>query len=140
MLSKVTLLSRASRAMRARVLVRASIALLIAGVACGGDATAPVCSGPVNVQVSGSLPPVISWTPDCSVEHLVAGGSVTTGFVLYWAIAAGERRIESGVRFGQVPRGAVEESSAFLPSGVAVNILLESPRGTTVGTATWVAP
>jgi hypothetical protein len=116
--------------------------LLIAGVACGGDATAPVCSGQVEVQVSASLPPVISWTPDCSVARLSAVGPPSMGFfVLYWAIAAGDRQIESGVRFGQVPRGAVEESPpAFIMSGARVNIQLESPRGTTVGTASWVAP
>jgi hypothetical protein len=122
-------------------LLRASVALLVAGVACGGDATAPVCSGQVDVQVSASLPPVISWTPDCSVARLSATAPPSMGFVVYWAIAAGDRQIESGVRFGQVPRGTVEESPpAFIMSGARVNIQLESPRGTTVGTTSWVAP
>jgi hypothetical protein len=35
-------------ATHARVVLRASVALVIAGVACGGDATAPVCSGQVT--------------------------------------------------------------------------------------------
>jgi hypothetical protein len=127
--------------MHARVLSGAPVALLITGIACRGDATAPVCSGPVEVQVSASLPPVISWTPDCSVARLSAVGPPSMGFVLYWAIAAGDRQIESGVRFGQVPRGVVEESPpAFIMSGARVNIQLDSPRGTTVGTASWVAP
>jgi hypothetical protein len=134
--------SRPSHATHARVLLRASVALLIAGLACGGDTTAPVCSGQVDMQVSASLPPVISWAPDCSVVRLSATAPPSTGFaVVYWAIAAGDRQIESGVRFGQVPRGAVEESPpAFIMSGDRVNIQLESPRGTTVGTTSWVAP
>ena len=122
--------------------VRTSVLLSLAGLACGGDSTAPVCSGPVEVQVSTSVPPVISWTPDCGVARLSAVAPPSTGsFVVYWAIAAGDRQIESGVRFGQVPRGAVEESPpAFIPSGASVGIQLESPRGTMVGTASWVAP
>jgi hypothetical protein len=113
----------------------------MAGVACGSDAIAPVCSGPVDVQVSASLPPVISWTPDCSVARLSATAPVFTGFRVYWAIAAGERQIESGIRLGRLPPGAVEEiPPGFIMSGDRVIIQLEQPRGTTIGTTSWVAP
>ena len=135
------MLPRPSRTSTLGVSLRATVMLLVVCIACGDDPIAPGCSGPVNVQVSGSLPPVISWTPDCSIERLTAAGSPSMGFVVYWAIAAGDRPIESGVRFGRVPAGAVEESPpGIVMSGAGVNFLLESPRGTTVGTASWVAP
>jgi hypothetical protein len=44
-------------------------------------------------------------------------------------------------RFGQLPPGAIEDSPpTFVMSGDQVNIRLESPLGTTVGTTSWVAP
>jgi hypothetical protein len=96
------------------------------------------------VHVSTSLPsfpPVVRWTPDCGVARLSATAPVFTGFRVYWAIAAGERQIESGVRLGRLPSGAVEESPpGFIMSGASVIIQLESPRGTTIGTTSWVAP
>jgi hypothetical protein len=117
------------------------VALLVASVACGDDPLAPACSGEVDVSVSGSSPPVISWTPDCSVERLSAVTPPSMGFAQSWSIAAGDRRIESGVRFGQVPSGAVEESSpGFIMSGTTFGIRLESPRGTIVGVGSWTAP
>jgi hypothetical protein len=121
--------------------LRASIALVVT-TACGDDPLAPACSGPVSVEVSASTPPVISWTPDCSIERLSAVAPPSRGFaVVYWSVTAGDRRIESGVRFGRVPRGAAEESPpAIIMSGTSVGILLESPRGTRVGAASWVAP
>jgi hypothetical protein len=117
------------------------VALLVVSVACGDDPIAPACVGPVDVSVSGSSPPLIRWTPDCSVERLTAVTPPSLGFVQAWAIAAADRRIESGVRVGQVPSGAVEESSlGFVMSGTSLSIRVESPRGTILGTASWVAP
>lgn len=134
------MMPRSSHA-RPRALLRASVGLLLIGIACGDDPIAPACSGPVEVTVSGSLPPVIRWTPDCSVERLTAVTPPSMGFVQSWVITAGDRRIESGVRFGQVPSGAVEESSlGFLMSGTTFSIRVESPRGTILGTTSWVAP
>ena len=118
----------------------ALVAVLVAGIACGEDPIAPACSGPVEVTVSGS-PAVIRWTPDCSVERVAAVTPPSLGFVQSWVITADTRRIESGVRFGQVPSGAVEESSVgFLMSGTAFSIRVESPRGTILGTTSWMAP
>jgi hypothetical protein len=133
--------SRPSRSPLPRVLVRALVALLVIGIACGDDPIAPVCSGPVDVRVSGSSPPVIRWTPDCSVDRLTAITPPSMGFVQSWVITAADRRIESGVRLGQVPSGAVEESSlGFVMSGTTLGIRVESPRGTILGTTTWTAP
>jgi hypothetical protein len=115
--------------------------LLLAGVACGGDATAPACSGAVEVPVSGGLPPAITWRPNCGVDRLSALAPPSTGFVLYWSISAGERQIEPGVRYGRVPPGAVEDSPPIaLSSGSTVAITVEAPRGTTVGSTAWLVP
>ena len=135
------MMSRSSHALPPRVLLRASVALLLIGIACGDDPIAPACSGPVEVTVSGSLPPVIRWTPDCSVERLTAVTPPSMGFVQSWVITAADRRIESGVRLGQVPAGTVEESSlGIVMSGTTLGIRVESPRGTILGTTSWVAP
>ena len=133
--------SRPHRSSFRRALRWALVAVLVAGIACGDDPIAPACSGPVEVTVSGSLPPVIRWTPDCSVDRLTAVTPPSMGFVQSWVITAADRRIESGVRLGQVPAGTVEESSVgFLMSGTRFSIRVESPRGTVLGTALWVAP
>lgn len=126
---------------RSRIILGASLALLVGTLACGDDSLAPACSGPVEVTVSGNSPPVIRWTPDCSVDYLTVITPPSLGFVQSWSIAAGERRIESGVRLGQVPSGAVEESSiGFLMSGTHSSIRVESPRNTLRGTASWTVP
>jgi hypothetical protein len=85
---------------------------------------------------------LVTWTPDCSVERLAFMSPDFADYPFYWAIVADDRRIESGVRYGQVPPGAVEEQPGrgVVPSGTIFNVVLESPRGTTVGVGSWVAP
>jgi hypothetical protein len=129
-------------AVSSRATVVASLSLLLTVAACAGDGVAPTCSGPVEMEVSNSLPPLITWTPDCGVASLVAVAPPSLGVPqVYWAISAGQREIESGVRYGRLPRGAVEESPpAPIPSGARIGIQVQAPRGTTIGSASWVAP
>jgi hypothetical protein len=123
------------------MLLRAAIALLTASIACGDDPLAPACNGPVDVHVSGSFPPLISWAPDCSIDQLDVHGDILTDNRTYWRIAAGDRRIESAVRFSQVPRGVIEHAPAVAAtSGTELWFFLQSPSGRVVGAVIWNVP
>ena len=126
------------RAVDLRLATRVSLALLLAGSACGGDSTAPECTA-VDVSLSTSVPPLITWRPNCGVARLSATSQVSAR--LFWAISAGDRPIESGVRYGEAPLGTIEHSTPhYLFSGTQIVIQLESPLETTVGSTIWVVP
>jgi hypothetical protein len=64
-------------------------------------------------------------------------GSLT----VFWSISSPDMRIESGVRYGRVPRGATESSPAVpLESGDRMGIQVEAPLGNTIGAVPLAVP
>lgn len=96
---------------RARLAV--TLAALVTFAGCDDDPTGSgdaACRGNVTVGVSSGTTPLITWSPTCRVTALLveseAGGDV-------WFIEqSGGEGIASGVRYGTVPEGAVEDEPA----------------------------
>jgi hypothetical protein len=129
------------RAMRARPTTRLLLVLVVAGLACG-DATAPACTGQVTLTTSTSRTPVFTWTPNCGVASLSMATPPSAGLVnFYWNITSADARIESGVRYGRVPAGAVEvEPARPLPSGVQIGVQVTNASHQTIGATVLIVP
>ncbi|MDQ3996155.1 MAG: hypothetical protein M3303_03970 [Gemmatimonadota bacterium] len=90
------------------------VALVAAGLACGGGTTEPLaaCSGAVTVTVTGGTTPTIGWTPECGADFLMVAEPLppSVGFAEEprWVIGADARLIEPSVRYGRTPNGVQE--------------------------------
>lgn len=95
-----------------RVPLSLLLASLAALAACDDDPTGDddaLCRGNVSVSVSGGTTPTFTWSPACRVSSLQvqteAGAEV-------WFIESSGEGIASGVTYGTVPAGAVQDAPA----------------------------
>jgi hypothetical protein len=113
------------------------------GLNACGDPIAPLCSAPIDIEVSAGTTPTFTWDPVCSVEGMfvedqrapsVGGPQAQWGFV-----ARAGYRFEPPVVYGTEPSGAeVTVTAVPLMAGrlYTVKILMNQLVGTTniVGT------
>lgn len=93
----------------------AKLAALIAGfVACSDPNTVDECSGNVTLDVTVGVTPFFRWAPDCALSTLVVVNDVEE---VMWNIGApsGENSLTTGIRYGVLPSGAIEEVGPAVP-------------------------
>jgi hypothetical protein len=80
------------------------------GTGCRESAGPGDCTGDVIVEVTEGATPEFGWSPACEVASL----AVFSAADVMWSIHSGVGRnaLVPPVRYGEVPRGSVEETSA----------------------------
>lgn len=106
--------------------------------ACGGDSPADPptpCTGDVALTATAKPVPEVAWSPLCGVARLSIFLPPSTGFLTtLWSISSPSGQIASGVRYGQVPPGAVEVTPAHpLQSGSTVAVGVIGVDGKVIG-------
>ena len=102
--------------------VQCVVLALVCLAACSDTTEPNECAGNVELNVALGLAPLFRWEPQCSLSTLVVLNDVQQ---VMWNIRAptGENTLESRIRYGEVPSGAVEEAPAIaLQAGAAYTV------------------